>query len=67
MVKFTESRKSFTHFLTQLCAILGGVITVSGLVDRIGQTIGHVTARTVLCSRFCHAYLTLATYDRFVA
>lgn len=38
MVQFTESRKSFTHFLTQLCAILGGVITVSGMLDRIGQT-----------------------------
>jgi hypothetical protein len=43
MVKFTESRKSFTHFLTQLCAILGGVITVSGLVDRIGQRDRHCT------------------------
>jgi len=35
MVRFTESRSSFSHFLTQLCAILGGVFTVAGIVDRI--------------------------------
>lgn len=33
MVKFTESRKSFPHFLTGVCAIIGGVFTVAGLVD----------------------------------
>ncbi len=33
MVRFTETRQSFFHFLTQLCAILGGVFTVSGMVD----------------------------------
>eukprot|EP01114_Cavostelium_apophysatum_P014486 TRINITY_DN3775_c0_g1_i2.p1 TRINITY_DN3775_c0_g1~~TRINITY_DN3775_c0_g1_i2.p1 ORF type:complete len:390 (-),score=81.18 TRINITY_DN3775_c0_g1_i2:57-1226(-) len=33
MVKFTESRKSFAHFLTGVCAIIGGVFTVAGLVD----------------------------------
>jgi hypothetical protein len=35
MVKFTETRKSLPHFLTQLCAILGGVFTVAGMVDRL--------------------------------
>jgi len=35
MVQFTESRKSLPHFLTQLCAILGGVFTVAGMIDRI--------------------------------
>jgi len=33
MVKFTETRKSFPHFLTGVCAIIGGVFTVAGLVD----------------------------------
>lgn len=33
MVKFTETRKSFAHFLTGVCAIIGGVFTVAGLVD----------------------------------
>jgi hypothetical protein len=35
MVKFTETRKSLPHFLTQLCAILGGVFTCAGMVDRV--------------------------------
>lgn len=33
MVKFTENRKSFAHFLTGVCAIIGGVFTVAGIVD----------------------------------
>jgi hypothetical protein len=33
MVKFTESRKSFAHFLTGVCAIIGGVYTVAGILD----------------------------------
>jgi hypothetical protein len=35
MVRFTEQRKSFGHFITQLCAILGGVFTVAGMIDRL--------------------------------
>jgi hypothetical protein len=35
MVEFTETRESLAHFLTQLCAILGGVFTVVGMVDRV--------------------------------
>jgi len=35
MVRFTEARKSLLHFLTQLCAILGGVFTIFGLLDRM--------------------------------
>jgi hypothetical protein len=33
MVKFTERTKSFAHFLTGVCAIIGGVFTVAGLID----------------------------------
>mmetsp|Transcript_13445 Transcript_13445/g.14876 ORF Transcript_13445/g.14876 Transcript_13445/m.14876 type:complete len:385 (+) Transcript_13445:75-1229(+) len=33
MVTFTESRKSFAHFLTGVCAIVGGVFTVAGILD----------------------------------
>ncbi|KAJ8358863.1 hypothetical protein SKAU_G00153880 [Synaphobranchus kaupii] len=29
MVKFTEKNRSFTHFLTGVCAIIGGVFTVT--------------------------------------
>lgn len=31
----SEEQRSFLHFVTQLCAIIGGVFTVAGLVDRI--------------------------------
>jgi len=34
MVRFTEHRRSLSHFLTQLCAIIGGVFTVAGMIDR---------------------------------
>jgi predicted small secreted protein len=33
MVKYTEKQRSFMHFLTGVCAIVGGVFTVAGLVD----------------------------------
>ncbi|KTG36481.1 hypothetical protein cypCar_00016371 [Cyprinus carpio] len=35
MVKFTEKQRSFTHFLTGVCAIIGGVFTVAGLIDSL--------------------------------
>lgn len=33
MVKYTERERSLGHFLTNICAIIGGVYTVAGLVD----------------------------------
>jgi hypothetical protein len=35
MVQYQERRKSFTHFLTGVCAIVGGVFTVAGIVDSL--------------------------------
>jgi len=35
MVKFSERTKSFAHFLTSLCAIIGGVFTVAGIIDSL--------------------------------
>ncbi|VFR00353.1 unnamed protein product [Cuscuta campestris] len=32
-VTFTEQHVSFLHFLTSVCAIVGGVFTVSGIID----------------------------------
>lgn len=32
-VTYTEFRKPLSHFLTDLCAIIGGVVTVAGVVD----------------------------------
>ena len=34
-VHITEEKESFTHFLTSLCAIIGGVFTVSGIIDHL--------------------------------
>jgi len=33
LVTYTETRKSFTSFLTGVCAIIGGVFTVAGMID----------------------------------
>lgn len=33
MVQLTEHQRSFTHFLTGVCAIVGGVFTVAGMLD----------------------------------
>ena len=32
-ITYAEQRSSFLHFLTGACAIVGGVFTISGLVD----------------------------------
>lgn len=29
----SQSRKSLTHFLTSTCAIVGGILTVAGIID----------------------------------
>lgn len=34
-VTYTEYRTSLTHFLTSLCAIVGGTFTVAGIVDSV--------------------------------
>ncbi|PIN15131.1 COPII vesicle protein [Handroanthus impetiginosus] len=34
-VLITENSKSFSHFITNVCAIIGGVFTVAGIVDAI--------------------------------
>jgi len=34
-VRYTEERKSFFHFLTNVCAIIGGIITLASILDNI--------------------------------
>ncbi|CAA0840367.1 Protein disulfide-isomerase 5-4 [Striga hermonthica] len=34
-VLITENSKSFSHFITNVCAIIGGVFTVAGILDAI--------------------------------
>jgi uncharacterized membrane protein len=36
-VEVHEEKPTFAHFLTQLCAILGGVYAVAGMVDKVRQ------------------------------
>ena len=33
LVIHRETRQSFAHFMTSTCAIVGGVLTVAGLID----------------------------------
>ncbi|KAJ0264577.1 Protein disulfide-isomerase 5-3 [Hirschfeldia incana] len=42
-IMITENPKSFSHFITNLCAIFGGVFTVAGILD----SIFHNTIRLV--------------------
>ncbi|XP_026326579.1 endoplasmic reticulum-Golgi intermediate compartment protein 3 [Hyposmocoma kahamanoa] len=35
MVKYTEKERSIGHFATNICAIVGGVFTVAGIVDTL--------------------------------
>ncbi|KAF2559349.1 hypothetical protein F2Q68_00017078 [Brassica cretica] len=42
-IMITENPKSFSHFITNLCAIIGGVFTVAGILD----SIFHNTIRLV--------------------
>lgn len=51
-VQYREEYKSFTHFITSVCAIIGGVFTVSGLIDSFiyhGQKVGLLN-RHVMCA-----------------
>ena len=32
-VRYKETKMTFLHFLTSACAIVGGIFTVSGIVD----------------------------------
>eukprot|EP01015_Nassula_variabilis_P016572 TRINITY_DN2548_c0_g1_i5.p1 TRINITY_DN2548_c0_g1~~TRINITY_DN2548_c0_g1_i5.p1 ORF type:complete len:283 (-),score=48.79 TRINITY_DN2548_c0_g1_i5:43-891(-) len=34
-VKFSQRRESISHFLVQICAIIGGIFTVAGIVDSL--------------------------------
>ncbi|MED6191626.1 Protein disulfide-isomerase 5-4 [Stylosanthes scabra] len=34
-VLITENQKSFSHFITNVCAIIGGIFTVAGILDSI--------------------------------
>ena len=47
MVKYSEKEKSLGHFLTGLCAIIGGVFTVAGIVDKLVYTSAKIIQKKV--------------------
>jgi hypothetical protein len=44
-VKVSRSRKSFMHFLTECCAILGGIFAFTGMLDNFSYRINKSMAR----------------------
>lgn len=54
MVSFNETSPTFSHYVTQLCAIIGGVFTVTGMIDRLGELEHRHGFPSTLCVvRFC--------------
>jgi hypothetical protein len=48
MVNIVETNRSFSHFLTAVCAIVGGVFTVMGVIDSFAyQVISSTSKRDV--------------------
>lgn len=45
-VRYQETRESLSHFLVQICAVIGGIFTVAGLVDSvIHKSIVHIAKK----------------------
>ncbi len=61
MVKFTEKQRSFAHFLTSVCAIVGGVFTVAGIIDSLVYPSRNVMRSLIwyFNSRRYHSYRSL--------
>jgi hypothetical protein len=45
MVRLVETRQSLLYFLTSVCAILGGVFALSGILDTMVHRVAE-TAKT---------------------
>lgn len=49
MVQYTETRESFSHFLVQICAVIGGIFTVAGMLDSVvHKSILHLAKKAQL-------------------
>ncbi|MCD7450951.1 Protein disulfide-isomerase 5-4 [Datura stramonium] len=51
-VLITENSKSFSHFLTNVCAIIGGVFTVAGILDSILHNTMRIVKKVELGKNF---------------
>ncbi|KAG0625487.1 hypothetical protein M758_2G059200 [Ceratodon purpureus] len=47
-----ETSKSFSHFITNLCAIIGGVFTVAGIIDSMLHNAMHVMKKVELGKQY---------------
>jgi len=47
-----ENAKSFSHFITNLCAIIGGVFTVAGIIDSVLHNAMHVMKKVELGKQY---------------
>ncbi|CAI8592997.1 unnamed protein product [Vicia faba] len=51
-VLITEHQKSFSHFITNVCAIIGGVFTVAGIVESIFYNTVRIMRKVELGKNF---------------
>jgi hypothetical protein len=35
LITYSETKQSFAYFLTGICAVVGGVFTVAGIIDAV--------------------------------
>jgi hypothetical protein len=52
MVKYTEKSNSFSHFLVNVCGIIGGIFTVAGLFDSVFHKIEKQIRRKMELGKF---------------
>lgn len=52
MVKYTERENSLGHFATNVCAIVGGLFTVAGIIDSILNSSLHVIRKKIELGKF---------------
>lgn len=52
MVKYTEKSNSFSHFLVNICGIIGGIFTVAGLVDSVLHKVEKQIRRKMELGKF---------------
>lgn len=51
-VQYSETKQSFAHFLTSLCAIIGGVFTIASFVDALVYHGARAVRRKVTLGKF---------------
>mmetsp|Transcript_133227 Transcript_133227/g.371389 ORF Transcript_133227/g.371389 Transcript_133227/m.371389 type:complete len:352 (+) Transcript_133227:166-1221(+) len=48
-VRYQETREKFSHFLVQICAVIGGIFTVAGILDSVvHKSIVHLAKKAQL-------------------